>query len=188
MKYHFKYISPNRYRQSAFSLIEAVAAVTVLAIIVSTVLVIFTRCSAAATNSTLKIQALEVARENMEAMLAAETIPEQTEYGYSEKYPAITWTKKVETFYEPINKKMWLRAICSAEYENHSGESQQVELIHWLTKLNEEQTQQVLNAKKELQDLATELGLSDINELMEISQPDDRLDDLLSPEDFLNSR
>lgn len=175
-------ISLTRCRHSAFSLIEAVAAVAVLAIIVSTVLVIFSRCSASAANSTLKMQAFDVARENMEALLAAEFLSEQTEYGYSEIYPAILWTNRVETFFEPFGQKMWLRAVCSAEYEDPAGELKQVELTHWLTKLSDKQIGQILDAKKLLEAKAAELGLSGPEELLSgQSQPGERTDDTLPP-------
>ena len=180
MKYHSEYISLRRCERSAFSLIEAVAAVTVLAIIVSTVLVVFSRCSASAANSTLKMQAFEVARENMEALLTAETLSEQTEYGYSEKYPAILWTNRVETFFEPFGQKMWLRAVCSAEYEDPAGELKQVELTHWLTKLSDKQIEQILDAQKLLETKATELGPSGPEELLpDKPQPGERTDDTL---------
>lgn len=180
MKYHSEYISLRRCERSAFSLIEAVAAVTVLAIIVSTVLVVFSRCSASAANSTLKMQAFEVARENMEALLTAEALSEQTEYGYSEKYPAILWTNRVETFFEPFGQKMWLRAVCSAEYEDPAGELKQVELTHWLTKLSDKQIEQILNAQKLLETKAAELGLSGPEELLpDKPQPGERTDDTL---------
>ena len=182
MKYHSEYISLRRCERSAFSLIEAVAAVTVLAIIVSTVLVVFSRCSASAANSTLKMQAFEVARENMEALLTAETLSEQTEYGYSEKYPAILWTNRVETFFEPFGQKMWLRAVCSAEYEDPAGELKQVELTHWLTELSDKQIGQILDAQKLLETKAAELGLSEPEELLpDKPQPGDRRDETLPP-------
>ena len=183
-------ISLRRCERNAFSLIEAVAAVTVLAIIVSTVLVVFSRCSASAANSTLKMQAFEVARENMEALLTAETLSEQTEYGYSEKYPAILWTNRVETFFEPFGQKMWLRAVCSAEYEDPAGELKQVELTHWLTKLSDKQIEQILDAQKLLETKAAELGLNGPEQLLsDKPQPGDRPGDdpPLSPEDLPNN-
>jgi hypothetical protein len=104
------------------------------------------------------MQALEVARENMEALLAADSVKETTEYGQSDKYPEIEWQTVVETFYEPITARMWIRAVCSAEYDDTAGELQTVELTHWLTDLTREQLLQIMREEeKEKEDLAGEL-------------------------------
>lgn len=130
-------------RCNGFTITEAVAAVAVLAIIVTSILTVFQRCSQSAMNSTIKTQAFEVARENMETLLASEKVTEQSDYGFSDKYPNIEWTNKVEAFTESATKKMWVRAVCSAEYEDASGQLKQVELTHWITKLTEKQAQKV---------------------------------------------
>ena len=71
------------------------------------------------------------------------------EYGTSEKYPDIEWETTVETFYEPVNSKMWVRAVCLAEYVDAEGENQTVELTHWLTDLTEQQIQQLMQQEQE---------------------------------------
>jgi hypothetical protein len=130
----------------------------VLALISSSVLVVIGRCAASAADSELRMQALEVARENMEALLSADSVQETVEYGQSDKYPEIEWQNVVETFYEPITARMWIRGVCSAEYNDTEGELQTVELTHWLTDLTREQLLQIMtNAEQENLDLTGEL-------------------------------
>jgi hypothetical protein len=75
---------------------------------------------------------------------------------------------------------MWLRAVCSAEYEDPAGELKQVELTHWLTKLSDKQIEQILDAQKLLETKAAELGPSGPEELLpDKPQPDERTDDTL---------
>jgi prepilin-type N-terminal cleavage/methylation domain-containing protein len=163
-----------QHRCKAFTLVEVVAAATIIGIIASSVLVVFIRCSSAVHDSARQMQALEVARVNMETLLGADTISEQVVYGYSDKYPAIQWTTKVETFFEPVAQKMWLQAVCSAQYEDSKGELKSVEFTHWLTKLNDKQIQQILDARQKLKDLADQLGLSGPDELSPAQQSPNR--------------
>lgn len=145
-------------REKAFTLGEVVAALAILALVSSSVLVVINRCLASAADSRLRLQALEVARENMEKLLSANSVKETVEYGESDKYPQIKWETVVETFYEPITARMWIRAVCSAEYNDTEGESQTVELTHWLTDLTKEQLLQIMKQQeKEDEQLAGEL-------------------------------
>ena len=146
------------YTKPAFTLGEVVAALAILALISSSVLVVINRCIASAADSRLRLQALEVARENMEKLLSANSVKETVEYGESDKYPQIEWQTVVETFYEPITARMWIRGVCSAEYNDIEGELQTVELTHWLTDLTKEQLLQIMKEQeKEDEQLAGEL-------------------------------
>ena len=136
--------------KNGFSLVETVTALIVLALISSSVLVVIDRCMTSVADSTLRIQAFEVARENMETLLASTSVEESVEYGDSEKYPAIQWQSVVETFYGPSDEKMWVRAVCSAEYTDADGNLQEVELTHWLTDLTKEQTIQLLEQREKI--------------------------------------
>jgi hypothetical protein len=82
---------------------------------------------------------------------------ENAEYGESEIYPEITWQTVVETFYEPINSRMWLRGVCSAEYIDSEGQEQTVELTHWLTDLTKNQLLDVMSREDEEGQLAAQL-------------------------------
>ncbi len=142
---------------SGFSLVEILTALAILALISSSVLVVINRCVASAADSSLRMQAFEVARENMEKLLASTLAQETVEYGESDKYTEITWQTVVETFYEPITARMWLRAVCSAQYTDAEGLEQTVELTHWLTGLTKEQLLEIETRDQEEGQLAAQL-------------------------------
>lgn len=128
---------------------EVVAATGILALIASSVWVVLDRCVNANANIKLQTEALEVARENMENILSRTSVEETTEFGTSDRYPAIQWENVIEPFYEPISSKMWVRAICTAAYNDSKGQEQSVELVHWLTGLSKEQLLQILMNQNE---------------------------------------
>ncbi|KPJ66850.1 MAG: hypothetical protein AMJ43_06760 [Coxiella sp. DG_40] len=135
--------------RKGFSLIEAMTALIILALVSSTVLVVINRCMTSAANLAIRMQAFEVARENMETLLSKDSVEEMAEFGSSDKYPEIRWQNSVEMFYEPITARMWVRAICSAEYTDTEGQVQTVELTHWLTDLTKMQLIQMIKEKQE---------------------------------------
>ena len=149
-----RYPLQHKYYRRACSLVEAVTSLIILAFISSSVLVVINRCVAATADSVLRMQAFEVARENMEMLLALDSVEEVVEYGYSEKYPEIQWQTTVESFSAPspvFSKPStlgWVRAICSAEYVDTDGEEQKVEMVHWLTSLTQKQMQQIAEEKR----------------------------------------
>ncbi len=134
-------------QRRAFSLAEALVALIILAFICTSVLVVINRSIASASDSMLQMQAFEVARNNMEKLLAKSSAKEMVEFGISEKYSAIQWQTTVETFYEPLTSAMWLQAVCSAEYTDAEGAEQKVELTHWLTALTKAELAKVLERK-----------------------------------------
>jgi prepilin-type N-terminal cleavage/methylation domain-containing protein len=145
-------------KKNGFSLTEVMVALMILGLTCSSVLVVIERCVASARTSALRMQACEVARDNMEKLLASSSVKESIEYGQSEKYPDIEWQTVVETFYEPITARMWIRGVCSAKYFDSDQQEQTVELTNWLTDLTKEQLLQIEQRdEEELQDLATEL-------------------------------
>jgi len=115
-----------------------------LAFIGTSAWVVMDRCMMSAADSTQRMRAFEIARENMEKLLGSSSVMESAEYGVSEKYPDIRWQTAVETFYEPINSHIWVQAVCSAEYSDSAGESRTIELTHWLTELTKEQEQELM--------------------------------------------
>ncbi len=132
---------------SAFSLIETVTALIILAIISSSVFAVINRCMSSVADSALRMQAFEVSRKNMETLLVKDSVAEMVEYGSSDKYPEIQWQTTVETFYEPITERMWIQAVCSAEYTDTAGDVQAVELTHWLTDLTKKQLIQIIESQ-----------------------------------------
>ena len=138
-------------RRRCFSLIETMAALAILALISSSVLVVINRCMASAADSALRMQAFGVVRDNMEKLLVLDSVGEKVEYGSSEKNPDIQWQTTVEAFYEPLTARMWIRAVCEAEYTDMAGEAQTVELTHWLTSLSKKQILNILEQRKKEQ-------------------------------------
>jgi len=131
-------------QRTAFTLVESMAAVALLAFIGASVWLVLERCTASAADSIQRMRAFEIARENMEKLLGSDSVQEMTEYGISEKFQDIRWQTAVESFYEPITLRMWARAVCSAEYTDSGGETKNVELTHWLTSLTAAQSQQLM--------------------------------------------
>ena len=137
-------------RFRAFTLVESMAAVALLAFIGASVWLILARCTASAADSIQRMRAFEIAHENMEKLLGSDSVEEKTEYGISEKFQDIRWQTSVESFSEPVTSRMWARAVCSAEYTDSGGETKSVELTHWLTGLTAAQSAQ-LAARSEMQ-------------------------------------
>jgi V8-like Glu-specific endopeptidase len=61
----------------------------------------------------------------------------------------------VEAFPEPVTGQMWLRAVCSADYTDAGGETQTVELVHWIATLTDQQAERLLD-DDDLETLAAE--------------------------------
>jgi len=126
-------------QRGGFTLIETLTALGILALICTGVIGVISHCTTTVTNLTLEMQALEVAREQMEQVLAKVSTGEFVESGTSDRYPGIEWQTTVETFDEPTQGSTWARAVCSGKYEDVDGETQTVELTCWLARLTEEQ-------------------------------------------------
>jgi len=140
--------------RSGFSLVEATAALVILGFFCSGILVVINRAMAWAGDSAIRMQAFEVARENMEKLLSKSFAEESSESGRSEKYPEIKWETDVETFYEPVTSRMWVRAVCKAIYNDSAGQEQTIELEHWLTNVTAEQLRQLAEREgKEAEEL-----------------------------------
>ena len=133
--------------RKAFTLIEISVVLIILGMIIATVFVVINRAVETVADWQTKIEAFEIARENMEKLLSQKSLSDIVEFGTSEKNPDIKWETTVESFYEPISNRMWMRAVCKSEYADSNGQEQKVELIHWLTSLSEKQISQVLEQK-----------------------------------------
>ncbi|HLB75248.1 MAG TPA: hypothetical protein VJJ98_14600 [Sedimentisphaerales bacterium] len=145
----------HQARCKGFSLAEVVAALLILGFFSSGMMVVINRCTAWAANSAMRMQAFEIARENMEELLSMDSVEEVSEGGNSEKYPEIRWQTDVETFYEPVTSRMWVRAVCLTQYDDADGEEQTIKLEHWLTNISKEQLLEIMQRdKKDKESLA----------------------------------
>jgi prepilin-type N-terminal cleavage/methylation domain-containing protein len=142
-----------------FTLLEVLAALAILALASSSVLIVIDRCVASASDSSLRMEAFELARENLEKILVRDSVEENVDYGTSEKYSDISWQTVIEGFPEPVTGQMWIRAISSAEYIDSKGDKQKVELVHWLSQLTDQQAG-ALVAQGDLEKLEMEQVMS----------------------------
>ena len=143
-----KNLPEKRFIRQGFTILEVVAALTILAMICATTLVVLNRCMQSTIDSELKMQAFKVARENMEKLLANKTVTQTVEFGTLEENPNIDWQMLVEPFREPATSKMWIRAVCTASYTDSKGEMQNFELENWITDLTDAQVKKLLDQQK----------------------------------------
>jgi len=158
-------LSKKHKTNNAFTLIEVVVAMAILAAITASVLVVMNQCIEATIDSRIRMQAFEIARENMEKLLAATSVKEKAEFGISETNPAIEWETLVESFYESVTSRMWIRAVCSATYKDRNEEIQTIELTHWLTDVTRKQLTQILKQEQKERDFMAVYGEDAYKEL-----------------------
>lgn len=163
---------PGRCLQAkAFTLLEVLTALAILGLASSSVLLVINRCMASTANSALRMEAFQVARENLERVLVADSVSESVEYGTSELYPDISWRTVIEAFSEPVTGQMWIRAVCSADYIDATGETQTLELTHWIGSLTDQQAEQLLE-DEDLEVLAAEQLIETVEEAAEYAAVD----------------
>lgn len=150
----------RRARRAGFTLLEVMTALAILALVSSSVLVVVDRCLESTADSSLRMEAFQLARENMEKILSANTVEETVEYGNSEKYPDVSWQTVVEAFAEPVSGKMWIRAVCSADYTDSTGQEQTVKLEHWVTELTDQQANQLAGQPGSIEELTADQVLA----------------------------
>ncbi|MHC5001055.1 MAG: type IV pilus modification PilV family protein, partial [Planctomycetota bacterium] len=156
-----------RSQRAAFTLVEVGAALVLLSIILSSVMVLMNRYVDSVIDLQLRQEAFELARGNMEQLLAESKLSDMAEFGDSEQNPEIEWQTLVEPFYEPVTDQMWIRAVCSAGFDDTKGEYQNIEMEHWITNLNAQQVKQILaqqQVEAEYMDLLAEGAGSAIEE------------------------
>jgi prepilin-type N-terminal cleavage/methylation domain-containing protein len=145
----------DRQIEAGFTLLEVLAALAILALTSSSVLIVIDRCVASASDLTLRMETFELVRENLEKILVLDAVEETVDYGTSEKYSGISWQTVIEGFPEPVTGQMWVRAVCSADYIDSKGQTQKVELVHWLSQLTDQQAG-LLVGQKDLEKLEME--------------------------------
>jgi len=141
-----------RRGDTAFTFIEVVTALAILGVITSSVLVVLNRSVEAVIDGRLRMQAFQLARENMEKLLASSSVSDMAQFGTHELNDDIEWEIIVEPFNEPVKSGMWIRAICSASYTDRHGQRRRIELIHWLGAPTGRQRNQILEQQKRQQE------------------------------------
>lgn len=130
--------------KKGFTLIEVSVALIILGMIIAAVIVVINRAMETIGEWQTRMEAFEISRENMEKLLAQKSLTDKVEYGTSETNPDITWRSAVESFYEPVSNRMWMRAVCTSEYKDSNGVDQKIELTQWLTSLTKDQIAKIL--------------------------------------------
>jgi len=153
-------------------LLEVLAALTILAFVCSSVVLVVDRCVTSVADSSLRMEAFQLARENMEKVLASDSVTETVEYGRSDLYPDVSWQTQIEAFSEPMTQKMWIRAVCSAEYSDATGQKQTVKLEHWITELTDQQASQLEGQPQNLDELAAEQLIKTADEAAQYADVD----------------
>ena len=142
MKWVFrKNLPANR---KAFTLMEVSVALVILGMIAATVLVVINRAIDTVVAWQTKMEAFDVARENMEKLLMKNSVSDGVENGISDTNPDINWETTIESFYEPISNRMWARAVCTSKYKDNEGQEQKIELTQWITSVSKEQVKDIL--------------------------------------------
>jgi Tfp pilus assembly protein PilV len=137
-------------------LVEVLAALVILAFVCSSVVLVIDQCVVSAADSSLRMEAFQLARENMENVLASNSVTETVEYGRSDVYPDVSWQTEIEAFSEPVTQKMWIRAVCSAEYADSTGQKQTIKLEHWITELTDQQANQLEGQPQSIEELTAD--------------------------------
>jgi Tfp pilus assembly protein PilV len=153
-------------------LVEVLAALVILAFVCSSVVLVIDQCVISAADSSLRMEAFQLARENMEKVLASDSITETVEYGRSDVYPDVSWQTEIEAFSEPVTEKMWIRAVCSAEYTDSAGQKQTIKLEHWITELTDQQANQLGGQPQNLEELTAEQVIKTLDEAAQYADVD----------------
>ena len=148
MKCDFRHFGAPRKTGKGFTLMEMAAALVIIALMTTSVVVVMNQCIGRTTNYKLRAAAFRIARDNMEKLLNTKTMSESAEFGVSDLNPEIQWETVVEVFNEPIGSAMWLQARSSASYMDTNGEQQTIEFTQWLTGLTGTQQNLVKDQKK----------------------------------------
>lgn len=154
-----------------FTLVEVLAALAILAFVSSSVLFVINRSITSAADTAFRVEAFQLARENMEKVLVSNSVSETVEYGTSERCADISWRTVVEAFAEPVTGQTWIRAVCSADYPDPAGETQTVELVHWITELTDQQANQLVQSE-DLDTLAGEQFIEYVEDAAQYARVD----------------
>ncbi len=131
-------------KRRGFTVVEVSAALIVLGIIFSSVLVIFNDATTSISESRIRMEAFEIARDNMERVLTQTSVGEIADYGISEQNPNIEWELRVEPFSDPSGSGTWVKAISSATYPDSNDQPKTLELTCWLGRVSKEIADQMM--------------------------------------------
>lgn len=144
--------------RKAYTLVEAMAALLVMGIVVSGVVVTITNCLDSMIDMRLENSAVDLARENMEYILAKNDAFEFYDSGVDEYNPDLDWETGFEVSTYPNTSDMWVRAFSNAGYYCTDGEYKTVEFESWIVRLTDEQQQQYQDQVEEEQQMLEDVA------------------------------
>ncbi len=149
----------SSYSKGGFTLIEALTALVIVGFICGTVLVVINDCVDSISDQSSRLEAIEVARENIEFLISQSMLKESVETGISEVYPGIEWVMSVEVVQFPMTNKLWMKAVSSANFYNSNNELEEIKFERWLAPLTAQQEKLIMNDRQREQDYLSELEL-----------------------------
>ncbi len=135
-----------------------------------------------------KQQAVRVAHQNMETILAQEEIEEFSETGMSELYPDIEWTKGVEVVEFSGTGKLWMKAVSSANFYDSDNEIEEITFENWLAPLTRKQERLVQEDREKEEEYLEELDQQEQEEQEKQDQEDEEDEDSRFEDDQNESR
>ncbi len=130
--------------RKGFTVLEALMAVLVIGFVVSSVMVVTSNSIASLADLKLRTEAFEIARENMELILARDNVTELSDSGTSDINPEIEWEISIKADQaSSTDATMWVKAKSLANYTDSKGELKTVEFEQWISYLNRSQTKQI---------------------------------------------
>ena len=147
--------------KKAFTLVEAMAALLVMGIVTGGVVVTISNCLNSMINMRLEEEAVNLASENMEYLLAKKQISEFVESGTDEINPDLSWEIGFEVAEFPSTGKLWVRAFSTASYYNSENEYKEIQFEDWLMQLDDKEAKLVEQQREEEQALLDEASKED---------------------------
>ncbi|AQQ09381.1 hypothetical protein L21SP3_01185 [Sedimentisphaera cyanobacteriorum] len=145
----------------AFTLLESMAALFVMGIVTTGVMVTISNCINSMTDMRLEQEAVKLARENMEYLLAESNVREYVESGVDEYNTNLSWEMGYEVKTFPDTDQQWVMAFSVVEYYNSENELESVELENWLAKLSMRESQQLEEQRQLEQEYLDQLSEED---------------------------
>ncbi len=142
-------IRDNKFRitfkkRRGFTVLESLMAVLVIGFVVSSVMVIMANSISSLADLKLRTEAFEIARDNLEQILASDNVTEVSDSGTSDINPEIEWETSIKADQaSSTDATIWVKAKSSASYTDSKGELQTVEFEQWITSLNKTQAKQI---------------------------------------------
>lgn len=166
-------------------MVEALTALVIVGFTCGTVLIVINNSLDSMSDQESRLRAIDVARENIESLLAQTSLKEFSETGLSDLYPDIEWSRGIEVVEFQGTSDLWMKAFSTANFYNTDNELEEIEFINWLAPLTDQQQKQVLQDRQKEDEYLEEMQQE---ELLEEEAADQEYDgeDMEDALDMLN--